>query len=76
MILAAATLSSPHVWGTSIIEWVTAFVAVFAVLPVLGLIANHLICHEPGCWRPGKHSEDHFRLCGNHHSGGPRRKQP
>lgn len=44
-----------------------------AELALIGGLWHHLNCHEPGCWRPGRHMvvEDggvHVRRCRKHHT--------
>ena len=63
----SAVLSQPVVWGTSILE----VVAILALLPTLGAVLGHLICHQSGCWRLGRFAHGHYKLCHVHHPGVP-----
>ncbi len=65
--MIASFVSEPVVWGTSLIE----VIAVVALLPTAAAILNHLICHQKGCYRPGRFTHGHFKLCARHHPNVP-----
>lgn len=65
--MIATFLSQPVVYGTSIIE----VVAVIALVPTLGMIVGHLICHQQGCFRLGRFPHGHYKLCHVHHPNVP-----
>lgn len=65
--MIATFLSQPVVYGTSIIE----VVAVIALIPTLGMIIGHLICHQQGCFRLGRFPHGPYKLCHVHHPNVP-----
>lgn len=62
-----SVLSNPVVWGTSIAE----LVAIVALVPTLGAIMGHLICHQSGCYRLGRFTHGQYKLCRVHHPDVP-----
>lgn len=50
-------------------EWASAIGLLLSAVSLIGIggAVSMLICHREGCWRRGRFTHGHYRLCHIHH---------